>query len=153
MHLLRGALHLVWQDLARDATARAVQMPHDGGAPDALNRVPMVTTRSLMAEVVRALAVLALVFLSFAGSHALAASGYHDNHGGYDFCGTPPDNPADHVPCHACRANPVVLPTAPAGCDPAFAVVATSLNGPIKGLNVSSSERTSANPRAPPALA
>ena len=128
-------------------------MPHDLGACPALNRMPMVTTRSIMAEVVRALAVLALVFLSFAGSHAAAAPGYHDDHGGYDFCGTPPGNPVDHAPCHACRANPVVLPTAPVGADPAFDVADVCPSVSIWGVTVSIRGRTPVNPRAPPALA
>ena len=152
MHLLRGALRLVWQDSGADATAGAVQMPHDLGALHALNRTAMVATRSVMAEVVRALAVLALVFLSFAGSPAVAAHGDHYTPAGYDFCGTPPGNPVDHAPCHACRASPVVLPTAPAEAGPAFAVVDTCLHVSISNLNVRNWTRTPANPRAPPAL-
>ena len=76
----------------------------------------------------RALAVLALVFLSFA---PIAGGGGADGYAasrGHDFCGTPPGDPGDHAPCHACRANPVVLPTAPAEAGPAFAVVAVCLN-------------------------
>jgi hypothetical protein len=126
-------------------------MPHDGSPSHALNPRAMVTARSVMAEVVRALAVLALVFLSFA-QPAVAAEGAHGDHTGYDWCGTPPDNPGDHSPCHACRANPVVLPTAPAEAGPAFAVAGRCLNLPIQGLNVSNPARTPANPRAPPAL-
>lgn len=113
----------------------------------------MVTIRSVTAEVVRALAVLAFVFLSFAGTHAVAAQGYQNDTGGYDLCGTQPDNPVDHAPCHACRANPVVLPTAPQEAGPAFAVEGASLNVSIRGLNGSIRGRTPANPRAPPALA
>lgn len=112
----------------------------------------MVSTRAIVVEAVRALAVLALVFLSFAHQPAVAASGYHGDLGGYDWCGTPPDNPVDHAPCHACRADPVVIPTAPAEAGPAFAVVAACLNVSIRGLSVSPFERTVANPRAPPAL-
>ena len=112
----------------------------------------MVSSRAIVVEAVRALAVLALVFLSFAGSPAVAAHGDHYTPAGYDFCGTPPGNPVDHAPCHACRASPVVLPTAPAEAGPAFAVVAACLNVSIHGLSVAPFERTPANPRAPPAL-
>jgi hypothetical protein len=127
-------------------------MPHDESGRGALNRMPMSSTRAILAEITRALAVLALVFLSFAGSPAIAAHGDHSSPSGYDFCGTPPGNPVDHAPCHACRANPVVLPTASAEADPAFAVCAAPLNLPIWGLNVSNPAPTPANPRAPPAL-
>jgi hypothetical protein len=127
-------------------------MPHDLGACPALNRRPMVATRTLVAEVVRALAVLALVFLSFAPHAAFAAPGYHGDQAGYDFCGTPPDNPGDHVPCHACRANAVVLPTAPVQADPAFAVDAVCLNVTIWALNGALFDRKTGDPRAPPAL-
>jgi hypothetical protein len=134
------------------AQPRAAEMPHDFNACDAVHRAAMSSTRPILAEITRALAVLALVFLSFAHQPAFAASGYHDDHGGYDFCGTPPDNPVNHAPCHACRSNPVVLPTAPAQADPAFAVSAVCPELPKWGLNVSYPARTPANPRAPPAL-
>jgi hypothetical protein len=127
-------------------------MPHDLRAGNGLNRVPMISTRTVMVEVMRALAVLAIVFLSFAPHAAVSAEGYSGHTSGYDFCGTPPDNPVDHAPCHACRANPVVLPTAPAVAGPAFAVAAVCPSVPNRGLNVSPFERTVANPRAPPAL-
>jgi hypothetical protein len=125
-------------------------MLHDFMAGDGLNRMPMRSTRALLAEITRALAVLALVFLSFAHQPALAAAGYHDDHGGYDFCGTPPDGPADHAPCHACRSNPVVLPAAPENADPAFGVVAVCPGVSISARDVSDPARSPANPRAPP---
>jgi hypothetical protein len=112
----------------------------------------MTSTRAILAEVTRALAVLALVFLSFAHQPAFAAPGFDGDTGGYDFCGTPPDNPADHAPCHACRSKPVVLPPAPAAADPAFAAAAVCHEVLKWGLTVSPPARTPANPRAPPAL-
>ena len=126
-------------------------MPHDFKAGDALNRMPMIVARAILLEITRALAVLALVFLSFAVSPAVAAHGDHFAPGGYDFCGMPPGNPVDHAPCHACRADPVVLPPAPVEARPAFAVVEAHLDVFIEGLNVRNSTRTPANPRAPPA--
>ena len=112
----------------------------------------MTSARTIIGEVVRAVAVLALVFLSFAPMPAIAA---HDGYGAAgiaDYCGTPPVDRGSHAPCHACRANPVVLPTAPAQADPAFAVVPVCLNVSNQGLSVSLPERTPAYPRAPPAL-
>jgi hypothetical protein len=67
--------------------------------------LPVTIGRHIAAELVRALAVLALVFLSFGHQPALAVSHDHETltvavtaH----FCG---DAPADesHAPCHACR--------------------------------------------------
>jgi hypothetical protein len=132
--------------------ATLVQMPHDCPAPDALNPAPMTTTRAVLSEITRALAVLALVFLSFAHQPAVAAEGHHD-HGGYDFCGTPPVDPAGHAPCHACRSNPVVLPPAPAYADPVFCASVVCVERPEWGLDISHPARSPANPRAPPALA
>ena len=127
-------------------------MPHDLAGRVAVNRTAMSTSRAILAEITRALAVLALVFLSFAVSPAIAAPGDQFAPAGYDYCGTPPGNPGDHAPCHACRANPVVLPTEPAEAGPAFAVLEAPLDLPIWGLDVTNPARSPANPRAPPAL-
>ena len=67
-------------------------------------------------ELVRALAVLALVFLNFA--HAPLASpvvGEGWAAVGSSFCGTAPDtNEQAHAPCHACRiGSGADLPAAP----------------------------------------
>lgn len=59
-----------------------------------------------MVEVVRALAVLALVCLNFAHAPLAAASTAGDVFAplaATSFCGSPADDPADHAPCHACR--------------------------------------------------
>ncbi len=59
-----------------------------------------------MAEVVRALAVLAVVFLKFAHAPLTSAAPLGDVFAPYDvasFCGSPVDDPAEHAPCHACR--------------------------------------------------
>jgi hypothetical protein len=74
----------------------------------------VVTYRHIAADLVRALAVLALVFLSF--SHQSIAVEPHD-HGvlsaavGTSFCGDAPEGDLGHAPCHACRiGNGAVLP-------------------------------------------
>lgn len=80
-----------------------------------------------MVEVMRALAVLALVCLNFA--HAPLASGAPVGEvftapDATSFCGSPADDPTDHAPCHACRIGggadlPPPVPAvawAPAAC-------------------------------------
>lgn len=126
-------------------------MPHDEPAGDAINCMAMVSTRVFVAEITRALAVLALVFLSFAAPPALAASGNHFAlEGGYDFCGTPP---ADHLhaPCHACRTDPATLPPAPSAAEPAFTVVPADVCAVDAVPAARVDLRSPANPRAPPA--
>lgn len=67
----------------------------------------MATHRHIAAELVRALAVLALVFLSYAHQPVAASPLDHDVLTvavTASFCG---DTPADssHAPCHACRVG------------------------------------------------
>jgi hypothetical protein len=65
-----------------------------------------MTKRTAIAEVVRALAVLAVVLLNFAHVPAVSASAYD---GGAildvrSYCGEPlEDGKTHHAPCHACR--------------------------------------------------
>jgi hypothetical protein len=70
-----------------------------------------------MVEVVRALAVLAVVFLNFAHAPLTSAAPLGDVFAPVDvasFCGSPADDPADHAPCHACRiGSGADLPPAP----------------------------------------
>lgn len=61
--------------------------------------------RRTLAETVRALLVLALVFLNFGHQPAFAARTPGDVFtivASQTFCGTPTDD-LDHAPCHACR--------------------------------------------------
>lgn len=110
----------------------------------------MVSTRAILAEVMRALAVLALVFLSFAAQPATAAAaGYHTAYASSGFCGGPPSEPG-HAPCHACRANPAVLPPAPSVAEPAFTAVSVEPHA-MPAQKAASRDRSPANPRAPPA--
>ena len=65
----------------------------------------MAIDRHIAAELVRAFAVLALVFLSFGHQSAAASADHHDVLTAAvtaNYCG---DTPADttHAPCHACR--------------------------------------------------
>jgi hypothetical protein len=114
----------------------------------------MVTARSMTAELVRALAVLALVFLSFV--HQPAAATGNDGFTAtsvHEFCGSPHDEPAGHAPCHACRADPAVLPAPPATAEPAFWLVAAAPCRDARDAVVRVDLRSPANPRAPPAEA
>ncbi len=65
----------------------------------------MAISRHIAADIIRAFAVLALVFLSFAHQSAFASSHGHDVLTvavTADFCGATPADPS-HAPCHACR--------------------------------------------------
>lgn len=66
----------------------------------------MATSRHIAAELARALAVLALVFLSFAHQPVSAAGPQHEMLTvavTASFCGDVPADPQSHAPCHACR--------------------------------------------------
>lgn len=66
----------------------------------------MQHARNMAIEGLRALAVLALAFLSFAHTPvALASSGPDTLAAALDmsYCGDLPDTPRAHAPCHACR--------------------------------------------------
>lgn len=91
----------------------------------------MVTVRQGIAESVKALVVLALLFLSF-GHKPIepsytngAALGIYTLADGTVpiFCGQagPAGDQGDHSPCHACRVGNVILPPAPCTVEPAFA--------------------------------
>ncbi len=65
----------------------------------------MTIGRHIAADIIRALAVLALVFLSFGHQPAFAAHVDHETLTvavTADFCGDTPADPS-HAPCHACR--------------------------------------------------
>lgn len=81
-------------------------------------------------EVMRALAVLALVFFNFAHAPAVSASpgGLAFAVAGDSYCGAPLDErPQNHAPCHACRiGSGADLPPPPASIDCAPAIVAVT---------------------------
>ena len=73
---------------------------------------PLSNARHIAVDLMRALGVLALIFLSFGHLPGAAA-------GGSDiltvavnqsFCGDLPDTDRAHAPCHACRVDAALLP-------------------------------------------
>lgn len=65
-----------------------------------------MTVERTFAETMRALLVLALVFLNFAHQPAIALSSSHDVMSvvaSQSFCGEPIADDGEHAPCHACR--------------------------------------------------
>jgi hypothetical protein len=88
----------------REINERSAHLPHDGGDREDYES-GMSGTRTL-AEVVRALSVLALLFLNFAHQPAFAAQSGEDVLSaiiGQSFCGAPVADDDGHAPCHACR--------------------------------------------------
>lgn len=79
--------------------------------------MPRLTASRIGIETLRALVVLALVFLSFAGGPAAAGApgaGTTAVASGISYCGDAPDEPGAHAPCHACRTDGATgLPPAP----------------------------------------
>jgi len=83
--------------------------------------------RQIGKDTIAALAVLALVFLSFghAPSSAAVAAPVASNYtpvSVLSFCGNgaPGDPHGLHGPCHACRVSAAVLPPPPSDAEPAF---------------------------------
>ena len=73
--------------------------------PDRTKRAGMSGARTA-AETLRALLVLALIFLNFAHQPAMAAPSAGDVMSvvaSQSFCGTPIADDEGHAPCHACR--------------------------------------------------
>jgi hypothetical protein len=109
-------------------------------------------------EVVRALCVMALVFLNFGHaplaaplSAAPALSAVADA----SFCGDPLDDQhQDHAPCHACRiGGGADLPPAPCAVEPAHGLVLPVRYAPDRHAIVLRAGWRASAQRAPPALA
>lgn len=73
-----------------------------------------MTTSRTIAEILRALCVLALLFLNFAHQPVAVQAASGDVLSiatTLGFCGTPPgDDKSNHAPCHACRIGIADLP-------------------------------------------
>tara|TARA_R100000365_G_scaffold3492_2_gene11682 strand:+ start:356 stop:790 length:435 start_codon:yes stop_codon:yes gene_type:complete len=117
----------------------------------------MSLARDIGGEIIKALAVLAVVFLSFAHQPvaiATADDGLSYSLADLSFCGGSPEGDgAGHSPCHACRAGVADLPEAPCENEPAytrFSQVRFSLADDLVAEQHAFSTRKS---RAPPALA
>lgn len=116
----------------------------------------MGLVRDIGGEIVKALAVLALVFLSFAHQPAAVAQvddGPQWAVADLSFCGSGLDGEGDgHLPCHACRAGVADLPPAPCVAEPAYVALDESGFVLADDLVRDQDGYGSANPRAPPAL-
>lgn len=114
--------------------------------------------RDIAGEVTKALAVLALIFLSFAHQPIevpqAGGDAFSFQLADLSYCGGAPDEDGGgHVPCHACRSGDIDLPPAPCVAQPAYAgfVVAAFF---VADMAVADQFGYSAShPRAPPALA
>ena len=116
----------------------------------------MGLARDIGGEVLKALAVLALVFLSFA--HQPVAVAHPDDGPRWaladlSFCGTAPDGEAGHMPCHACRAGVADLPPAPCVAEPAYVAFIDASFALGDDSPAAQHGFAFANPRAPPARA
>lgn len=117
----------------------------------------MGLARDIGGEVIKALAVLALVFLSFA--HQPVAVAQPDGAAQWSvadlsYCGSAPDgDEAGHMPCHACRAGVADLPPAPCVVEPAYVAFADAGFAFVDDFAVEQGGFAFANPRAPPAMA
>lgn len=117
----------------------------------------MRLVRDIFEEVIKALAVLALVFLSFAHQPVAVAQpddGLHWSVADLSYCGSAPDGEGDrHMPCHACRVGIADLPPVPCVVEPAYVAFADTGFELGDDFAVSQHGFSPANPRAPPALA
>lgn len=115
----------------------------------------MTTMRDIFGEAVKALAVLALVFLSFAHQPVAVASaddGFAFSLADLSYCGSSGDGTGDHAPCHACRAGMAGLPPAPCVAEPAHVQLAIIDFPRAAGPAGPGHQYFPASPRAPPAL-
>lgn len=113
----------------------------------------MLTVRQTGIEVLRALCVLALIFLSFGHAPVTAATSGPDVLTAaldMSYCGDLPDDPRAHAPCHACRIGGGA--DLPPPCEIALpvAVVAHVAYGAMPALNPPATPIYSFNARGPP---
>lgn len=113
----------------------------------------MPTVRQTGVEVLRALCVLALIFLSFAHAPSTAVTSGPDVLTApldMSYCGDLPDDPKSHAPCHACRIGGGA--DLPPPCDIALpaAVVADVAYGAMPSLSLPAAPIHSFNARGPP---
>ena len=111
-----------------------------------------MTGKRTFAETMRALLVLALVFLNFAHQPAIAVTSAHDVLvASQSFCGDPVADDNGHAPCHACRigSGADLPPVSDLPCPPL--AVALRLDGEASPVAVERHAVLPAGARAPPA--
>ncbi|RDE10474.1 hypothetical protein [Pelagibacterium lacus] len=114
--------------------------------------------RDIAGEVIKALAVLALIFLSFAHQPIEVPQADGDAFSfqlaDLSYCGGAPDGDGGgHVPCHACRSGDIDLPPAPSIAEPARHEVVAAVFTVADTAVADQFGYLSSPPRAPPALA
>lgn len=114
-----------------------------------------VMARDIGREMIKALAVLALIFLSFA-HQPITISLATDGDSGWtladlSYCGAPPgEDGGGHLPCHACRVGGAALPPPPCAALDAPLEFTRAVFGIFDIAFAPQPLVTSANPRAPP---
>lgn len=115
----------------------------------------MALLRDIGGEAIKALAVLALVFLSFAHQPVSLASADDSSHwtvADTSYCGSGADGDgAGHAPCHACRVGAIDLPPAPCTAEPAYMAFADAGFVLVDDPDMPQQGYLRGNPRAPPA--
>jgi len=136
----------------REINERSAHLPHDeihrAGYENAMTGPRTVT------EVVRALCVLALLFLNFAHQPAFAQQTGTDVLGvaaSQSFCGAPLADDNGHAPCHACRIGSGADLPPVTGMPVPLCVVATPSYGVLATLPVASRLPGAQSARGPPA--
>lgn len=115
----------------------------------------MSLVRQIGRDIVSALAVLVLVLLSIAPHSPAMASGYAaiSDFDAQSVCGDiGTDGAEHHVPCHACRATPVVLPAPPCSTEPAYVSLETIVVPALLDAGLPAPIHSPQSPRAPPSL-
>lgn len=113
----------------------------------------MQQARNMAIEGVRALLVLALIFLSFAHTPvALASAGPDTLTAALDmsYCGDVPDDPQAHAPCHACRIGGGADLPPPCTVATPVVVVADVAWGAMASLSLPAAPPRSFDARGPP---
>ena len=113
-----------------------------------------MTGQRTFGETMRALLVLALLFLNFAHQPAMALSTSHDLMtvvASQSFCGAPIAGDDGHAPCHACRigSGADLPPVTPLPCPPM--AIALRLDDEPLPIMVERHALVPAGARAPPA--
>ena len=109
--------------------------------------------RQIGIELMRALCVLALVFLSFAHtSLAAPLTGPDTLTAAVDasYCGDQPDNTKAHAPCHACRIGGGADLPSPCGPMLPVALIADVAYGGMPVLSLPAQAQAAYSARAPP---
>ncbi len=113
----------------------------------------MLNALNMGRELLHALVVLALVFLSFAHAPVAAASAGPDTLTAaldMSYCGDSSDAPKAHAPCHACRIGGVDLPL-PCDISIPVAMLADVAYGALPTLSLPAEPLGTATARGPPA--